>query len=93
MSMPDDLKPGMPWETALRDEIRDSDALIVLVPEAERAFLGVEVSIARENNKKIVLFSFRFRQGETLEELKGLHEFRIKDASEIAAALGIQETD
>lgn len=93
VSMPDDLKPGIPWETALRDEIRDSDAMIVLVPEIESAFLEVEVSIARENNKKIIPFSFQYRQGETLEELAGLHEFHIKDVSEIAAALGIQETD
>lgn len=84
---PEDLKTGLPWQIALRDEIESSDAMIVITPETANTAINTEVSIALESHKTIIPVSFAFRDNETPHQLSGTQELRIKDTSEIPTAL------
>lgn len=90
---PENLEVGVPWQVAIRDEIESSDAMVVITPETANTAVEMEVSIALESHKTIIPVTFAFRSNETHRRLSDVQELRIKDPSEIPAALRLRENE
>ena len=84
---PEDLIPGIPWKLALKKEIQDSDAMLVITPENASDAIDAEITMAIESKKTVLPVSFYTRNETKPTQLTNVQELRIKNVSDIAYAL------
>ena len=90
-----ELPLGVPWEAAIREEIRKADVTVAVKPRTENAWLDAEVKLALENENDVVAVVLPDRASKVQPAFQKLAQVRIKDASDgtfavkdLAARLG-----